>query len=676
MSSTKSEIEGNVRLTVENIGGIDHTDLAFSPGVTVLAGRNATNRTSLLQALMAALGSEHVSLKGDAEDGRVELEIGDDTYTRTLDRTTETASSGPASISTGGEPYAEDAELADLFAFLLETNEARRAVARSENLRELIMRPVDTDALQAEIDRLESEKRDLDGEIDQLDSLTDRLPELEGKRTDLDDRIAEQRETLDATEADLEDADRDVKETREEKAELEDELDDLGSARSAVEETRLDIESERKSIAALREERDDLEGDLNTSEDKDEEEEEELSSPAADIDEIETELAERRDRVQALETTINELQTIIGFNEDMAEGESASSAVLDALRDGGEETGTDGDRAGGLTDQLVADSETVCWTCGSEVEQERIEATLDRLREVRADQFEQRRSLREEIDDLETRKSEIESRRRERERHERELRTIEAEIDDRQARLEDLQGEREDLEADVEALESEVETLQGEEYSELLDLHKQANQLEFELGRLQRERDDTEAEIERIETCLAEREALEARRAEIQEELTDLRGRIERLEKGAITEFNEHMETVLELLDYANIERIWLERREREVREGRRKVTESVFDLHVIRSTDSGATYEDTIAHLSESEREVTGLVFALAGYLAHELHESMPFVLLDSLETIDAERIAALVEHFGEYAEYVVVALLPEDAAALSGDYQRVTEI
>ena len=136
------------------------------------------------------------------------------------------------------------------------------------------------------------------------------------------------------------------------------------------------------------------------------------------------------------------------------------------------------------------------------------------------------------------------------------------------------------------------------------------------------------------------------------------------------------METVLDLLDYANIARIWLERRETQVREGRQKVMKSVFDLHVIRSTDSEATYEDTLTHLSESEQKVTGLIFALAGYLARDLHESMPFLLLDSLETIDAERIAALVEHFGEYAEYVVVALLPEDAGALGGEHERITDI
>ena len=210
----------------------------------------------------------------------------------------------------------------------------------------------------------------------------------------------------------------------------------------------------------------------------------------------------------------------------------------------------------------------------------------------------------------------------------------------------------------------------------MLDLHKRANQLEFELGRLKREREEIDEEIEDVEQRLTEPEQLDAQREEIQAQLTDLRGRIERIEEGALSGFNAHMETVLKLLDYANIARIWLERRETQVREGRRKVTKSVFDLHVIRNTESGATYEDTISHLSESEREVTGLVFALAGYLAHDLYESMPVMLLDSLETIDSDRIAALIDYFGDYAEYVVVALLPEDAAALDEKHERITEI
>ncbi len=70
----------------------------------------------------------------------------------------------------------------------------------------------------------------------------------------------------------------------------------------------------------------------------------------------------------------------------------------------------------------------------------------------------------------------------------------------------------------------------------------------------------------------------------------------------------------------------------------------------VLWTTDSGAAYEDTVEHLSESEREVTGLVFALAGYLAYEVHEDVPFILLDSLEAIDSKRIASMVGYLTDY--------------------------
>ena len=72
----------------------------------------------------------------------------------------------------------------------------------------------------------------------------------------------------------------------------------------------------------------------------------------------------------------------------------------------------------------------------------------------------------------------------------------------------------------------------------------------------------------------------------------------------------------------------------------------------------------------------MTGLVFALAGYLVHELHETLPFIVLDFLEALDSNRIAALVEYFSDYAEYLIVALLPEDAAGLNESHQRITEI
>jgi hypothetical protein len=113
----------------------------MSPGVTVLEGDNATKRTSLLQAIMAGLGSDDVTIKGDANQAGVELTINGETYTRELTK------NGTA-IRTDGEPYLEAPTLADLFAFLMESNEARRSVTNIDDLRGIIMQPVDTDQIQ------------------------------------------------------------------------------------------------------------------------------------------------------------------------------------------------------------------------------------------------------------------------------------------------------------------------------------------------------------------------------------------------------------------------------------------------------------------------------------------------------------------------------------------------
>ena len=65
-----------VHVDVRNIGGIDEASVTLPDSVSILTGRNATNRTSFLQALMAGLGSRQSSLKGDAEEGEVTLELG------------------------------------------------------------------------------------------------------------------------------------------------------------------------------------------------------------------------------------------------------------------------------------------------------------------------------------------------------------------------------------------------------------------------------------------------------------------------------------------------------------------------------------------------------------------------------------------------------------------------
>lgn len=66
----------------------------------------------------------------------------------------------------------------------------------------------------------------------------------------------------------------------------------------------------------------------------------------------------------------------------------------------------------------------------------------------------------------------------------------------------------------------------------------------------------------------------------------------------------------------------------------------------------------------------------AQAGYLVHDVYETVPFILIDSIEAIDADRIAGLIDYLEEYADYLVVALIEEDATSLDESYPRIFEI
>lgn len=647
MSTKQVESEGS--LSVRNIGGIDETELTFEPGVTVLAGRNATNRTSLLQAVMAALGSDNVSVKADADEAHVELELGGETYTRTFQRRNGT-------VQTSGDPYLDDSTVADLFAFLLESNEARRAVVTDADLRDIIMRPVDTDEIQAEIDRLLDERRQTSDELDELDSLKDRLPSLEEERTQLQQQIEEKQTELQALETDIEERDADVEQSRDDKAELEDTLETLREKRSDLETVRYELETEEDSLESLQAEKQDVEDDY----------EDLPETPAGDLDEIESKIDRLRSEKQALESEVNELQSVIGFNQDMLE--DAGNGVFDALQTS--------DENDDVTDELLPDETVTCWTCGSDVGADQIETTVEKLQDLSKDTVSDINDIDAELDDLKEQRRERQDQQRKRERLERRQRELETEIEDTEARIRTLTERRDELREEIETVEAEVEELEDESNEELLELHKEANQLEYDLGSLESDLERVEDNIETIEERLDEEADLENRREDINDEIEALRTKIERIEQQAIEGFNDHMDTVLKTLDYENIARIWLERTEQEVREGRRKVTKSVFELHIIRQTESGTTYEDSITNLSESEREVTGLIFALAGYLAHEVYETVPFMLLDSLEAIDSDRISRLVDYFAGYSDFLVVALLTEDAQALDDSYHRITEI
>ncbi|MFC6764419.1 archaea-specific SMC-related protein [Natrinema soli] len=651
MAQGKSTVEP-VTIDVQNIGGIDQTSVEIDPGISILTGRNATNRTSFLQAVMAVVGSNNATLKANADEGAVDLELNGETYTRNLSRQGD-------QVITDGDPYLEDPTLADLFAFLLETNECRQAVANDDDLREIIMRPVDTGEIDRQISELEDEKDRIDSKISTLDEYSNQLPQLESEKRDIEDRISEKEEKLANKRSQLEEIDKGIEESKKENEELDTKMTKLQQTRSRLNSTQQEIQSERESIDALEDDLTDKQSQFDDLE----------PIPDGRVSILEEKMQRLRGQVEEIEQTTTELQSVIQFNNNFVN--EAKPEVVSQLHSDPDTTD------GAVTDELLSTEEDItCWTCGTRVAQEQIESNLEELRSLQEEKIQKQQSLKQNIKELQNEKNDLQERQKSYDQLERSIERTETEIDERRETIESLQSKEEDLSNEISQLESDVESLQEEDHSEVLEVQERINYLEFELQDLKSELDSVEDEIESIQDQLGEREDLKIQREDVIAELEDLRTHIEQLQKQSIAEFNEHMEAVLDLLGYDNLERIWIERTQESVREGRRKVDQDRFTLHIVRSNESGTVYEDTVDHLSESEREVTGVVFALAGYLVHEVYERVPFMLIDSIEAIDAKRIADLVEYLEGYADYLIVALLEEDAAALGESYSRITKI
>lgn len=633
----EATVTDTTRIEVRNIGGIEDCSLTIRKGKTLLTGRNATNRTSLLQAINGVLGGTAATLKSDTAEGEVVLKLDDTTYTRRFERT-------DTGIEVSGDPYETDTDLVDPFVSLLENNPARLAVERGDDLRDIIMRPVDTEAIERRIRTLQTEREEISDELETVEEQSKRLPTLEERRQTLetelesiDERIDAAREAAAEFEANAEMA--------EEAEELVDRLDDRRQDVSEVEDELELVEAELDSLrnrpTELRAEREAL-----------------PEHTQADLERVQDELRTLRARKRELDNTIDDLSSIVDFNE---------TVLADNGSDGPTSTTDTADPVAELAPS--DEQEITCWTCGNRAKRGTIEDQLDNLRGVISEKQAELGDLRDRIDDLAAEEESIRETIDTRDRLTRELDDVEAKLESKQARRETLEERMSELRETITELEQEVAITEDLRNNDLLETYEEISELQYERGQKQEQLETVTDEIEEIES-LPDKSRLRDQLDEIRQELRQERGRVDELESRSVSQFNEHMADVLELLDYRNISRVWIERK------GERRNdpdASSTFELHIVRKSESGTVYEDSVDNLSESEREVIGLVVGLAGYLVHEVYEEVPFMLLDSLEAIDSERIAALIEYFADYVPYLVVALLPEDASGITDEFQEI---
>jgi predicted nucleic acid-binding Zn-ribbon protein len=619
------------RLDVRNVGGIEDASVMLAPGVTVVAGENASNKSSLLGSLGGVLGGPHPPLRGGCDAGSVALDTGDERYALDLRRR------DGETVVADATPYAAASTLVDLFVVLGEENPIRRAVVDDGDLHELLMRPVDTAEIDAEIERLQDRRDDIDERVAALDDRVDDLPEQEvrarqlaDERDDVAARLEEKRAALDEAE---------YREATEATRVI---LDDLKAAREERERLRERRDTKRRAVESLRDDLESVADRLAASVP------EGVESVETRLETVEDELRRLRDRKGRLDETINALSPIVELNRDfLAETRLPETFdAADALDDLQPETGT-----------------VTCWTCGQPVERAEIEAQVEAVEAILREKREERATVTDRIDELQEERADLDARRDERAALVERRRRLERDIEERERTLTDLESRLDDVRDRIAALEADLDATDAA--ADIVERHREVSDLEYERGRLERELAEVEGRIEAAEEAKAERESLRAERAEVTDRLAACRERVERIERETVETVNACLDRVLDRLSYGALERVWIERREGEAG--------TSFDLQVVRTTDEGGVYRAPVATLSKSEREVVGLVIALAGYLVYDVAETVPAVVVDAIEMLDAERIHGLLDFFADHARYVVAAVLPEEADRLRERFETV---
>ena len=333
---------------------------------------------------------------------------------------------------------------------------------------------------------------------------------------------------------------------------------------------------------------------------------EELDVPEGEA--VEEDIEARRSTLRTLERDAELLQSV----------HEATKRVLDE------------GRVGLLTDVshgLDAD-EFDCWICGTETTHADVEAHLsgiddrlgemrERIAETRAD-VERLRETRADVERAERRRTELADR----------IGDLEARVAETEADLEAARDRRDELDAEIDALAARADEAEA-----------RATDLQSEIKYAEAELDDATEELEAA-TAEAERlDALEEARASLSEDLARLRTRKERIQRETREAFDDALADLLDRFD---------------VGFELARLTDG-FDLVVARGGR-----EASLDALSEGERELLGIVAALAGHEAFDVAERLPVMVLDGHTGLDDGNLHTLVDYLESRAEILVLSAYP----------------
>lgn len=569
-------------IRIDNIAGILEGTASIEPGLNAVRASNWQGKSSFIQAIKTGLGVSATLTEG-AETGGVTIQTPGQTVAVQLDREGTT-------VRQQGDPYLTDEydiARAELFACLDETNEIRRAVRGGDPLEDILLRPLDFRNIDERIASLSREREQVETELARAREAKKRLPAAQERVTSLESELEDLREQYDklteATDAQPESSEQPAQSA-------------LAQARSDRDQAETQIERLERSIerteSRLEEKRTELE-DIDL----------------VDTENIEAELTDAREELQAIKRDKNILQSVY----------SATEMVLEENRF---------ELIGEVQRELTGDT-VLCWTCGQESSPEEIETQLNELGEKLATLRTRLEQRRDEVEKLEARRENATQAKRRKQDLDSEI----TELEDRLADLRDSLADARDRRAEAEDRIEELSTTVDEAVEEITDIESEIKYREAELK-------DARGELESLETRADQAGTLEDERESLTEDIEDLRSLKDDLKYEARDAFDRAMQDVLDRFDTGF--------------ETARLTSE--FELVVARDGR-----EASLDALSEGELELLGFVAALAGYESFDVANTVPVMLVDGVGGLADDNLRSLVEYLQERTEYLVFTIYPE---------------
>lgn len=471
-------------IDVRNIAGIIDGSAEIRSGINTVQASNWQGKSSFIRAVETAFGTKATLTEG-RDEGEVSVTVDGETHTVTLEQR-------GSSVVSRGNPVLDDEYdqlLADLFAFLGEDNDIRRAVRSNDDLKGLLTRPLEMEDLDARIRELGDEQDSIQAELRRAERKADELISLRQRQNGLESELQELREQ----EAEFENA-----MTSDKRVELS------------------ELRAERNRVVDLI---DRLENTLERSREKLTEAHEEYEGiEVADASEVEGELVDVREKYERAQEDKELLQTVYSANKRLLEEDR-----LDLLSD--------------IERGLMADTYT-CWLCGSDTDEAEMEAQLEAMGDKVLELRETVGTYESRIDELEAERDEIKRQQRRRTDLENRISELESTISERDENLSSAEERLSTIEQQIDELDAEVDVVD-----------KEMSEIQSEIKYKEAELEDLEEEIAEAETAAERIETLENAEEEVKSKIRELRTRKDEMRDRIRTAFDDSIRTIVPMFE-------------------------------------------------------------------------------------------------------------------------------